>query len=162
MHSFTLLFAPVFVATPAVSTCAKAHLSIHSRLPKLLGIMVWRYIWLRFARSATGFGFAELAGGLFDGVEETVVAQGLGLVQGQADVGEGFIAEYLIEQCAVSHLATGVVRAQGGAQRVRCEQARAVAQRAGCARVQGRAIKVNAAAGHGDHNHLRFPCRQVR
>jgi hypothetical protein len=73
--SFLLSFAPVFVAAPALSTCAKAHLSIHSRLPKLLRIIDWRYIWRRFARSAPWFGFSALAGGLFDGVEETGVAQ---------------------------------------------------------------------------------------
>ena len=75
-----------------------AKLAIQSGQPELIGVARRRCILLRLARPAAWLGFAALAGGLLYGVIETAVAQGLGLVQGQSDVGQGFIAQHLIEQ----------------------------------------------------------------
>jgi hypothetical protein len=52
---------------------------------------------LGFARSPAWFDFTALAGGLFYGVEKTAVAQRLGLVEGQPDVRDGFVAQNLVK-----------------------------------------------------------------
>jgi hypothetical protein len=55
----------------------------------------------RFAGPAPRFGLAALAGSLLNGVQKAAVAQGLGLVEFQADVGRGFFGQHLLKARAV-------------------------------------------------------------
>ena len=70
------------------------------------------------ARSPAWFGFAALAGGLFYGVEEAAVAQRLGLIEGQPDVRDGFIAQNLVKEFAVA--APAVMRGVGAWSNLNC------------------------------------------
>ena len=86
-----------------------ANLLIQSRQPQLLGIALRACVLLGFARSPAWFGFAALAGGLFYAIEKTAVAQRLGLVEGQPDIRDGFVAQNLLKEFAVGGLAAGVI-----------------------------------------------------
>ena len=86
-----------------------ANLLIQSRQPQLFSIALRACVLLRFARSPARFSFAALASGLFYGIEKTAVAQRLGLVEGQPDVRDGFVAQNLVKERAVGSLAAGVI-----------------------------------------------------